>query len=139
MVKKIQVTVLKSSIEISSFHKQVKLEYTIKAQALNIPLKLVKFSNKVRTINRSVCLFNLGMHAVMTQNNPVKYIVYIYHIREVIEIYTIDAILPQLDPTMMLLIGMNISFTKNPTNPITTNPIAVRNATLVNSVHIQDN
>lgn len=79
------------------------------------------------------------MHAVMTQNNPVKYIVYIYHIREVIEIYTIDAILPQLDPTMMLLIGMNISFTKNPTNPITTNPIAVRNATLVNSVHIQDN
>lgn len=106
---------------------------------MNIPLKLVKFSNKVRTINCSVCLFVLGMHAVMTQNNPVKYIVYIYHIREVIEIYMIDAILPQLDPTMMLLIGMNISFTKNPTNPITTNPIAVRNATLVNSVHIQDN
>lgn len=33
----------------------------------------------------------------------------------------------------MLLIGMKISFTKNPTNPITTNPIAVRKATLVNS------
>lgn len=35
---------------------------------------------------------------------------------------------------MMLLIGMNINFTKNPTNPITTKPIAVRVATLVNSV-----
>lgn len=34
---------------------------------------------------------------------------------------------------MMLLIGMKISFTKKPTNPITTNPIAVRNATFVNS------
>lgn len=34
---------------------------------------------------------------------------------------------------MMLLIGMNTSFTKNPTNPITTNPIAVRTATIVNS------
>ena len=33
----------------------------------------------------------------------------------------------------MLLIGMKISFTKKPTNPITTNPIAVRNATFVNS------
>ena len=34
---------------------------------------------------------------------------------------------------MMLLIGINMSFTKKPTNPITTNPIAVRNATFVNS------
>lgn len=34
---------------------------------------------------------------------------------------------------MMLLIGMKISLTKNPTNPITTKPIAVRNATFVNS------
>ena len=33
----------------------------------------------------------------------------------------------------MLLIGMKMSFTKKPTNPITTNPIAVRNATFVNS------
>lgn len=34
---------------------------------------------------------------------------------------------------MMLLIGMKISFTKNPTNPITTNPMAVRTATFENS------
>lgn len=34
---------------------------------------------------------------------------------------------------MMLLIGMKINLTKNPTNPITTKPIAVRNATFVNS------
>ena len=34
---------------------------------------------------------------------------------------------------MMLLMGINMSFTKNPTNPITTNPIAVRTATFVNS------
>jgi hypothetical protein len=34
---------------------------------------------------------------------------------------------------MMLLMGMKISFTKKPTKPITTNPMAVRNATLVNS------
>ena len=34
---------------------------------------------------------------------------------------------------MMLLIGIKINFTKNPTNPITTNPIAVRVATFVNS------
>ena len=34
---------------------------------------------------------------------------------------------------MMLLIGMKISFTKKPTNPITTKPIAVRTATLENS------
>lgn len=33
----------------------------------------------------------------------------------------------------MLLMGMKISFTKKPTNPITTKPIATRNATLVNS------
>jgi hypothetical protein len=33
----------------------------------------------------------------------------------------------------MLLMGMKISFTKKPTKPITTNPMAVRNATLVNS------
>lgn len=39
------------------------------------------------------------------------------------------------DPTMMLLIGININLTKKPTNPITTNPIAVRTATFVNSVH----
>nr|AFK41396.1 unknown [Lotus japonicus] len=35
---------------------------------------------------------------------------------------------------MMLLIGMKMSFTKNPTNPITTKPIAVRTATLENSL-----
>ena len=34
---------------------------------------------------------------------------------------------------MMLLMGMKMSFTKKPTNPITTNPIAVRTATFVNS------
>lgn len=34
---------------------------------------------------------------------------------------------------MMLLIGMKMSFTKKPTNPITTKPIAVRTATLENS------
>jgi hypothetical protein len=34
---------------------------------------------------------------------------------------------------MMLLMGINMSFTKKPTNPITTNPIAVRKATFVNS------
>lgn len=34
---------------------------------------------------------------------------------------------------MMLLMGIKMSFTKNPTNPITTNPIAVRTATFVNS------
>jgi len=34
---------------------------------------------------------------------------------------------------MMLLIGIKISLTKNPTNPITTKPIAVRTATLENS------
>jgi hypothetical protein len=34
---------------------------------------------------------------------------------------------------MILLIGIKINFTKNPTNPITTNPIAVRDATFVNS------
>lgn len=39
----------------------------------------------------------------------------------------------QADPTMMLLIGMKMSLTKNPTNPITTNPIAVRTATFENS------
>lgn len=33
----------------------------------------------------------------------------------------------------MLLIGIKMSFTKKPTNPITTNPIAVRTATFVNS------
>jgi len=38
------------------------------------------------------------------------------------------------DPTMMLLIGMNINLTKKPTNPITTNPIAVLKATLLNSL-----
>lgn len=37
---------------------------------------------------------------------------------------------------MMLLMGMKMSLTKKPTNPITTNPIAVRNATFVNSIHI---
>jgi hypothetical protein len=35
---------------------------------------------------------------------------------------------------MMLLMGMKISLTKKPTNPMTTNPIAVRNATLENSL-----
>ena len=35
---------------------------------------------------------------------------------------------------MMLLMGMKMSLTKKPTNPMTTNPIAVRAATLVNSV-----
>uniref|UniRef100_A0A7C9AFE4 Uncharacterized protein n=1 Tax=Opuntia streptacantha TaxID=393608 RepID=A0A7C9AFE4_OPUST len=35
---------------------------------------------------------------------------------------------------MILLMGMKISLTKNPTNPMTTNPIAVRTATLVNSL-----
>nr|AFK44844.1 unknown [Medicago truncatula] len=35
---------------------------------------------------------------------------------------------------MMLLIGIKISLTKNPTNPITTKPIAVRTATLENSL-----
>nr|GMD04956.1 hypothetical protein Iba_chr06bCG2020 [Ipomoea batatas] len=39
----------------------------------------------------------------------------------------------QPDPTIMLLMGMKISLTKNPTNPITTNPIAVRTATFENS------
>jgi len=34
---------------------------------------------------------------------------------------------------MMLLIGMKMSLTKKPTNPITTKPIAVRTATLENS------
>lgn len=34
---------------------------------------------------------------------------------------------------MILLMGIKTSFTKNPTNPITTNPIAVLTATLVNS------
>lgn len=34
---------------------------------------------------------------------------------------------------MMLLMGMKMSLTKNPTNPITTNPIAVLTATFVNS------
>uniref|UniRef100_A0A2P2J6J8 Protein transport protein Sec61 subunit gamma-like n=1 Tax=Rhizophora mucronata TaxID=61149 RepID=A0A2P2J6J8_RHIMU len=34
----------------------------------------------------------------------------------------------------MLLMGMKMSLTKKPTNPITTNPIAVRNATFVNSL-----
>jgi hypothetical protein len=34
---------------------------------------------------------------------------------------------------MMLLMGMKMSLTKNPTKPMTTNPIAVRVATLVNS------
>ena len=34
---------------------------------------------------------------------------------------------------MMLLMGMKMSLTKKPTNPMTTNPIAVRAATLVNS------
>ena len=33
----------------------------------------------------------------------------------------------------MLLMGMKMSLTKKPTNPMTTNPIAVRAATLVNS------
>lgn len=36
-------------------------------------------------------------------------------------------------PTMMLLIGMNINFTKKPMKPITTIPIAVLNAIFVNS------
>lgn len=34
---------------------------------------------------------------------------------------------------MMLLIGMKMSLTKKPTNPITTKPMAVRTATLENS------
>ncbi|MFS8011411.1 hypothetical protein Hanom_Chr14g01308791 [Helianthus anomalus] len=34
---------------------------------------------------------------------------------------------------MILLIGMKISLTKNPTNPITTKPMAVRTATFENS------
>ena len=37
---------------------------------------------------------------------------------------------------MMLLMGMKMNLTKNPTNPMTTNPIAVCAATLVNSVEI---
>jgi len=40
---------------------------------------------------------------------------------------------------MMLLIGIKMSFTKNPTNPITTNPIAVRTATFVNSTNNRNN
>lgn len=36
---------------------------------------------------------------------------------------------------MMLLIGIKMSFTKKPTNPITTNPMAVRTATFVNSTN----
>lgn len=40
----------------------------------------------------------------------------------------------QPDPTIMLLMGIKMSLTKNPTNPITTKPIAVRKATLVNSL-----
>lgn len=40
---------------------------------------------------------------------------------------------------MMLLMGMKISLTKKPTNPITTNPIAVRNATFVNSAKHTEN
>lgn len=39
----------------------------------------------------------------------------------------------------MLLIGIKMSFTKKPTNPITTNPIAVRTATFVNSTKNQNN
>ncbi|CAL0317608.1 unnamed protein product [Lupinus luteus] len=35
---------------------------------------------------------------------------------------------------MILLIGMKMSLTKKPTNPITTKPIAVRTATLENSL-----
>lgn len=38
----------------------------------------------------------------------------------------------------MLLIGMKISLTKKPTKPITTKPMAVRNATLVNSAAISN-
>lgn len=34
---------------------------------------------------------------------------------------------------MILLIGMKMSFTKNPTNPMTTKPMAVRIATFENS------
>lgn len=34
---------------------------------------------------------------------------------------------------MILLMGMKINLTKNPTKPMTTKPIAVRVATLVNS------
>lgn len=40
---------------------------------------------------------------------------------------------------MMLLIGIKMSFTKKPTNPITTNPIAVRTATFVNSTKKKNN
>lgn len=36
-------------------------------------------------------------------------------------------------PTMILLMGIKINLTKKPTNPITTNPIAVLVATFVNS------
>jgi len=37
-------------------------------------------------------------------------------------------------PTMMLLIGMKISLTKNPMKPMIANPIEVACATFVNSV-----
>lgn len=40
---------------------------------------------------------------------------------------------------MMLLMGMKINLTKNPTKPMTTNPIAVRNATFVNSTRLKTN
>lgn len=40
---------------------------------------------------------------------------------------------PNHPPMMMLLIGMKMSFTKKPMNPITTNPRAVRTAILVYS------
>jgi hypothetical protein len=43
----------------------------------------------------------------------------------------------QPEPTMMLLMGMKMSLTKKPTNPMTTKPIAVRAATLVNSARIE--
>ena len=39
---------------------------------------------------------------------------------------------------MMLLIGMKMSLTKKPTNPITTNPMAVRTATFENSANGKD-
>ena len=38
---------------------------------------------------------------------------------------------------MMLLMGMKMSLTKKPTNPITTKPMAVRTATFENSTNHQ--
>lgn len=42
---------------------------------------------------------------------------------------------PRYPPMMMLLIGIWMSFTKNPMNPITKNPTVVALATCINSLH----